>query len=248
MKVSRPSEDYAHADMQVRVVDPYAAAKYDLIIRQLARREPLDILNAGCGSGTLSFLLARHGHRVLGIDIVPDYVEAARTTARATGLTDCRFEVGTIERLPLDRVFDVVVAADVIEHIADDRAAVARLSRVLRPGGRLILTVPAGTWLLGYHDEALGHFRRYSRGSLRQLVEPHVRVNSVRYFGASLVPVCFLYSRVLRRPYPIAAVGDEARHPAIASLVRQIFALEGRVSPPFGTGLVLSATRDTAGA
>jgi len=44
MKVSRPSEDYARADMQVRVVDPYAAAKYDLIIRQLARREPLDIL------------------------------------------------------------------------------------------------------------------------------------------------------------------------------------------------------------
>ena len=88
-----------------------------------------------------------------------------------------------------------------LEHIADDRAAFAGLVGLVRPGGLVLLTVPAGPWLFGYHDEQLGHFRRYTRSSLRRLVAGACTVDALRYFGFSLVPVCYLYSKLLRRPY-----------------------------------------------
>jgi 2-polyprenyl-3-methyl-5-hydroxy-6-metoxy-1,4-benzoquinol methylase len=67
--------------------------------------------------------------------------------------------------------FDVVVSCDVIEHIEADRKAMAEMARVLRPGGILVLTVPAHRWLWSAHDEALDHLRRYEPAELRGLIE-----------------------------------------------------------------------------
>jgi D-sedoheptulose 7-phosphate isomerase len=130
---------YARADMQLRAVDPYAGAKYDLIVRQLARQGKLRILNAGCGSGELSCLLARHGHRVLGIDPVADYIEAAQDAARTANLPHCQFEVGAIETLPLDTVFDAVVAADDLERNVS--ANLVHALRYARDVGTTILAI-----------------------------------------------------------------------------------------------------------
>jgi SAM-dependent methyltransferase len=119
------------------------------------------ILDAGCGSGRMMAELARYG-TVSGIERDDDVAEIAR--ARDVG----EVRSGCLEALPWpDGCFDLLTCLDVIEHTTDDRAALAELRRACRPGGRLLLTVPAYPALWSSHDVANHHHRRYTRASLR---------------------------------------------------------------------------------
>jgi SAM-dependent methyltransferase len=197
------------------------------------------ILNAGCGSGDLSFLLAARGHSVVGIDPGHDYIELARRRAPEAG-GRCTFSVASIEDFESAEPFDCVIATDVLEHIDDDRAAFRKLTALVRPSGLLVITVPAGQWLFGYHDEQLGHYRRYSRRSLLAVTETACRVEDVRYFGVFLIPVCLWYSRLRRRPYPVAEAVDTSARPLRARVLHGILAAERRLRPPLGTSLILT--------
>ena len=85
------------------------------------------------------------------------------------GLTGVR--QAKIEELPYeDGRFQLLVATDVIEHLPDDGAALAELRRVADPEGRLIITVPAYSWLWSQHDTSWHHYRRYTRPMLRERV------------------------------------------------------------------------------
>ena len=109
---------YQYRDLLARSQDQYAHTKYRILLEWLGtERKPLRILNAGCGSGDLSFLLAEAGHEVIGIDASRAYVELARQTAAALALPRCGFEVCSIEELQVSEAFDCVIATDVIEHI-----------------------------------------------------------------------------------------------------------------------------------
>jgi SAM-dependent methyltransferase len=91
---------------------------------------------------------------------------AQRAGGRDRGLGDVR--VGRLEQLPWpDESFDLITCLDVIEHTPDDRVTLAELRRVCRPGGWLLVTVPAYQALWSGHDEANHHYRRYSRPALR---------------------------------------------------------------------------------
>jgi 2-polyprenyl-3-methyl-5-hydroxy-6-metoxy-1,4-benzoquinol methylase len=230
--------EYQYADLVDRSKDPYAAAKYGVIERYLAPRQHLRILNAGCGSGELSFRLAAAGHEVVGIDPASEYVALAERGANAIGLPRCSFEVSTIEAFTAHEPFDCVVATDVLEHIEDDRTAFDRLVDVVRPGAPIVITVPAMQSLFGFHDEALGHYRRYSKTTLRRLMERRCTMHFVRYFGATLIPVCLLYSRILRRAYPVAEAADSQRSPLLAPVLRTVLALESRFPALIGTSLI----------
>lgn len=104
-----------------------------------------NILDAGCGSGVFSFELAkRHPEaHVLGIELEPDLVNRANEIARRAGLTNCRFEQGDVTKLGLEGTFDLVVSVDNFEHVEDDVGAMRSLLCVMRPGGRLVVHVPA---------------------------------------------------------------------------------------------------------
>jgi SAM-dependent methyltransferase len=119
------------------------------------------ILDAGCGSGRTLQELARYG-TASGVELSPRAAEIAR----ARGLGEVL--VGRLEELPWPgESFDLVTCLDVIEHTPDDRATLAELRRVTRPGGTLIVTVPAYPALWSRHDEDNHHFRRYTRRMLR---------------------------------------------------------------------------------
>lgn len=97
---------------------------------------------------------------------------------------------GGLPHLPLatDR-FDLALSMDVFEHVEDDVAAMTDVRRVLRPGGRLIMTVPALQWLWSRHDEALHHHRRYDRSMLEtRLKQAGFRVVRCSYFNSLLLP------------------------------------------------------------
>lgn len=106
--------------------------------------------------------LVDYGGEVSGIELNTDAAELAR----GRGLGEVR--VGRLEELPWDdATFDLITCLDVIEHVPDDVTALVELLRVARPGGWLLVTVPAYQALWSRHDEANHHYRRYSRSSLR---------------------------------------------------------------------------------
>ncbi len=119
------------------------------------------VLDAGCGSGRTLQELVDYG-QATGIELNPEAAELARSRGHG------KVEVGSLDRLPWgDATFDLITCLDVIEHVPDDVGALLELLRVCRPGGWLLVTVPAHQALWSRHDEANHHHRRYSRASLR---------------------------------------------------------------------------------
>jgi SAM-dependent methyltransferase len=107
-------------------------------------------LEAGCGSAANALNLARSGVEVAGVDLSSSAIEMARQAFAQHGLRG-EFVLGDVRDLPFaDASFDFVYAGGVVEHFADSGRAVAEMSRVLRPGGRLLLTVPAFTFSYPY--------------------------------------------------------------------------------------------------
>jgi ubiquinone/menaquinone biosynthesis C-methylase UbiE len=148
------------------------------------------ILNAGAGRGSFSRLLEDRGFDVVSSDIS---AEACDVLARRVRGPVVRADV---TELPFaDSSFDAVVLGEVIEHVADDVAALRESRRVLRPGGMLVLSVPAHPTWFGPSDRWAGHVRRYSRAALiSACLEADFAV--VRCAGWGF-PVSALYHRLL---------------------------------------------------
>lgn len=124
----------------------------------------MNILDAGCGTGINLRYLLDYGD-AYGLDISNEALKFSRI--RGLSSLIC----GSVDRLPLtNEFFDLVVALDVIEHIQEDLTAIRELNRVLRPGGSLIVTVPAFQFLWSNHDLAVHHKRRYTRSELRDIL------------------------------------------------------------------------------
>jgi SAM-dependent methyltransferase len=229
------TEEYTAADHEFRESDAYAQAKYAITMRWLRERPAGSRLyNVGCGSGLFNRMAVEAGFRVEGFEPDPVAYEMARR--------DCPARMCAVHQCGLDGikgegVADVIVMHDVLEHIDDDDAAVKRLHALLVEGGRLVLSVPAMPSLYGYHDEQLGHYRRYTRGSLRRVVSRAFDVERLRSFGLSLVPITAYYSRLRRRPYPTGSAESGVLSRAFSGLC----SLESHVPTPVGTSLVCLA-------
>src|ERR1041385_4002474 len=134
------------------------------ICGDLGKRRPR-ILDVGCGTGANLQMLANYGVAE-GVDISPEALEFCR----ARGLSKVR--LGPVEALPFaDASFDLVTGLDVVEHLDDDVAGLSELRRVLRPGGRALLFVPAFMFLWGVQDDISHHRRRYTRAELTAAIE-----------------------------------------------------------------------------
>jgi len=143
-----------------------------------------EILDAGCGSGRTLVELADYGV-VSGLELDPDAAQFA--AARGCG----EVKVGRLEDLPWgDGTFDLITCLDVLEHVPDDRGALAELRRVSKTGAWLLLTVPAYQALWSLHDAANHHYRRYSRRGLRLVaLEAGWRLVRMTSFNSLLLPL-----------------------------------------------------------
>ena len=128
------------------------------------------------------------------------------------------------------RSFELVCLFDVLEHIDDDVAALARLRDLLVPGGFLVLTVPAHRWMWGPHDEFLHHKRRYTRAELLQKTRSAgLEMRKLSYFNTLLAPLAVmarLTDRMFRRR---SAAGTTVPAAAVNASLRAIFASERTV-------------------
>ena len=163
----------------------------------------LQILDIGCGTGAMLDELVPFGH-VVGADYAPEALQFCVT--RGVGADLARADV---RRLPFaDASFDVVTAMDIVEHIDDDKAAACEIFRVLRPGGRLLVTVPAFPSLWSEHDEALHHYRRYTVPRLKDLFQRvGLAVDKVSYTVTTLFPAIWAFRQIGNLLRPLAARG-----------------------------------------
>ena len=115
----------------------------------------------------------------------PSLADRLIAAIRAGDLPDCcRDPDRHARRLDDAEPFDTILYMDVLEHIEDDRAEVARAAGHLRPGGHLIVLSPAHQWLFTPFDAAIGHYRRYTKGTLRAAAPPGLPMVRLAYLDS----------------------------------------------------------------
>lgn len=156
----------------------------DIIFRLVKDyRRDMEILEVGCSGGVLIEFLKRQGFTKLhGIDIDEKAIEICRQRGiNEVGVADAQ-ETGF-----KDQQFDVLIASDVLEHIKHEDEALLEWHRILKPGGKLIIFVPAFKFLWSNHDEVNRHFRRYSKSGLIKTLEKNdFKTEKVSYWNFSL--------------------------------------------------------------
>ena len=166
-----------------------------------------DVLEVGAGIGTTTRAFS-DGSASTWLCLEPDAELATRM--RASFEADPVSPAPTVRsdllnELEPDCMFDCIMYVDVLEHVEDDRAELAAAQRHLRPGGHLVVIGPAHQWLFSEFDTAVGHFRRYSRGSLQAVVPTDMDRVMLRYMDALGVALSAANRLVLRSSAPTAA-------------------------------------------
>lgn len=219
---------------------------FDRVLPLLAEYSHPRILDIGCGTGFNIEYMQQHGYAdIIGLDFSPD----ALMFCQSRGLARLVCGDGTLPPFQ-DGSFDVVTALDMIEHLEDDVIALNELSRILRPGGLLVIFTPAYPFLWGLQDEVSHHFRRYVAGDLRRKVEQAgLTIRKLTYANTFLFPVVLagrLAMRVMGRPGNVTSEND--LHPSWSNgLLKNIFAAESPllnyINFPFGVSLLCIARK-----
>ncbi len=203
------------------------------------------MLDVGSADGPSVGWLDGHGTRIM-LDIDPRGLEPGGVCGSAMALPFA------------DETFDVACAFDVVEHCEPEAQAVKELARVLKPGGRLLLSVPAYQWAWSEFDEENGHHRRYTRSRAERAVEnAGLRVTRSTYAFAGVFPF-FAAERLARRvrrglsrsPGEQHAV-DTVSLPEVPRTLERLFLwlsrkearVLGRRDLPFGSSVVLAAVK-----
>lgn len=241
----------------VAPLSPMARLRFDVVGRMLDElRDATSLLEIGCGQGAMAVLLARKFDYV-GYEPDGESFALAQRRLDSMGRGVVHNEV-----LPDDpsRRFDIVAAFEVLEHLEDDRDNLRLWVEWLRPGGHVLLSVPAHQERFGPSDIAVGHFRRYSRAGLGQLLDDagltDVRIDAYGFpLGFALE---WTRNRLLERRATVGAEGREARTAAsgrtlqpasgIAPVISVLAAPFAVMQRPFaatdrGTGWVARARR-----
>jgi len=216
----------------------------EAVLKTVVPAKGADILDVGCGTGANIAWLERHG-RVAGLDPADEAVSACRSRgfeARKGTLPDPAIAPASV---------DVVTLFDVLEHVDDDEALLREIAKALRPGGKLVMSVPAWPWLWSGHDVSHHHRRRYVANGLEaELAGAGFRVRYVSYFNLLLSPpilLARLAERFLSRGVSSSKSGLEPVFPPLNYCLAKIFAAESTLVPrfrlPFGISLVAVAEK-----
>src|SRR4051794_24213844 len=214
----------------------------DILATLIERSVPLPadarILEVGCGTGHNLIMLQRFGR----VDATEIDGFARVIASKRLGHAVVDAALPELRGVP-DRSYDLVAILDVLEHVEEDRASLRSMAAKLRPGGRILLTVPAHPWMWSAHDEVNHHKRRYTKNSFRAVVAAAgLKLETLTYFNSLLFPVAAA-SRLAGR-ITGSKDSDDALPPALLNrLLEKIFRAEayaiGRL--PFPPGVSLAA-------
>lgn len=249
----------SHADQDLNLQQEHlSSTSYDLRITNLARfiykkisstrsgKNP-SFLDVGAGNGLFLKYFIAHGFDVSGYELEQKNIDNMK---KDPVLKSVSIAQADITNLRGSENFDVVMASDVIEHIKDDVLAIKNLWSFVKPGGLVIITVPAHSYLYGKRDEKWGHHRRYDRKILLRRIDEGIndktyqiefatQWNIVGYF------VYFLFEKILHKP-----INEKMRYsPSLSgrisrSVIEGILRLEEMIGGlPLGLTLVVGVRK-----
>jgi len=233
-----PSDDAMHMMTGSEDRHWWHVAKRRIVAGQLEMSlPPRRCLDIGCGGGAMLAEAATRGGAV-GTDLSVQALAHARTRG-LHALVLC--EAAAVALAPAS--FSTVLVLDVIEHHAQPEALLREIDRVLVPGGRVIVTVPAFQWMWSYADDVLGHYRRYTKRQLvDELTSAGFVVRRATYFHSWLLPVAWFFRMLRTLAGRTGGADDFEVHPVVNRVLLSVCGLERwlleRVDLPFGLSVM----------
>lgn len=194
----------------------------------------------GAGIGTFSALLLEEDiHRLILVE--PAHNLLARLRDRFTAEGRVQVVNGEVEAYA-DRLreaqVDTIIGVNVLEHLKDDGLTLTTIGKVLQPGGKLLLFVPALPWLFGSLDEAFGHWRRYRKVELeKKVTEAGFQILDLKFMNFPGIVSWFVAGRILRS----RTISPQMVRFYDRSVVPFVAAIERRITAPVGPSLILIA-------
>lgn len=197
------------------LADPETERARQRIHWMCAQAAGRDVLDLGCSQGIVTLILAREGFHCTGVDVEESsLVHAREALAKEAELVQnrARFLVADATQLPFENAsYDTVILGEVLEHLTQPMKVLGEARRILRPGGRLVVTVPYG--LNAYHD----HKYSYYPISLLAILEPQFRTVTIGTLTNYII-----YSGLLDPAYDGANVSKEARFDDYLKLEKEL--------------------------
>jgi len=214
-----------------------SAALLDLVTKYITGNRVLDV---GCGGGGTVIHLSQLNYSVLGIDVSQRVVEIAKKNMQQADLSP-----NMIMHLDLRQVqgsFDTILCLDVLEHAENDFELVGLMAHLLVSGGRLIVVVPAVSWLFDSRDARLGHLRRYDRQSLAERISTSgLEIELLRFWNLLGFLTAAAYRKIARKTMDESfRYSDKPASRWMRSMLyRWMSVCENRLRPPIGLSLMV---------
>lgn len=197
------------------------------IITRYVKGKKLSILDLGCGSGYVGESLSK-GNFVVFSDISEDEMKNIKGAKIVADALNLPFKEGS---------FDIVLCADVLEHIKDDEKVLKNIYTVLKKTGQAIIAVPTYSRLYGHHDKLIGHYRRYDRKDItKKAKNAGFKIKSLRNM-CSFLMIPFLFNQFIFRSDK-AYKGRSNTGIKLAPLLDFICEIESKIKMPFGLGIL----------
>ena len=203
------------------------------------------IIEVGAGTGNVTKCLIENGYSNISVG---EMHISALDYAKSYGIKD-RFFFDLLDSPFVDE-FECVCAFDVIEHIENDHLAIQNISQSIIGGGNLIISVPALNFLWNEHDVDVGHKRRYSKASIKKLLEENgFEIKYIKYFFIFIIPLLILRAIIKKPKANHIPKGDkiDSINPIINNILIFILKIENRIInylPNFiGGSLLVVATK-----
>lgn len=194
------------------------------------------ILEIGCGYGIMTNMLNNYG-MVDGIEPYADCYNYLKENVKGNFIKKNISDYNTRKK------YDVVALFDVLEHIKEESKTVSKINSLLKPKGKVILTVPAYMFLWSHHDDTNKHYRRYTKTSLKKLFEKNgFKIKKISYFNTILFPLAFVQKITQNKK-------SKTYNPnkILNSIFYTFFNIESSIIPninlPFGVSLLLIAEK-----
>lgn len=224
---------HSHAEELEKIgkCDFWSNVKTKLILGLI---EGKDILDVGCGACLLSEMLLEKSYNVTAIDNDRKAIEIAKKKGIIAFTAD-------INNWKTNKKFDCVIAADVLEHIDDDKFVIRKIYDMLKPNGCFILNVPSYKFLFGKHDISLGHKRRYSDSELKtKLEESGFKIEYQRHWNLLALPTTILITRIFKKDYPHERISKLG---LLSRILEKLLSQESKINYLFGISILCKARK-----
>lgn len=197
-----------------------------------------NLIDLGCGTGKYLNHWTSFAKYVVGIDAFADQGFQYSQSKSITKIKGC------VQNVPLQNLsVDTIVSLDVLEHL-DDNVAISEINRIIKPGGKLIICVPATPGLWSIRDIVAGHQRRYTKKSITALINsiPELKIKKITYYQCFLFPAVYLARKFIKQTSQLSSEEQPSK------LINTIFKFVNRmefqlirlgIPLPFGSSLLL---------